>query len=184
MEMKPGIRYRVTKASKDKTFQIGDQVRIDDGGDLILYGENGGWIDASDLAKATHGWEIAVDREWVQGRLARLREQVAELEAAIRRSEDFDHYADALPIAEAALKAADVPKMQARIAKLEVELESHRRIYTRSDNDVAMVNALLDGSRQANSTLRARIAELEAAIAAIRGTVEAHAARRSSFGLG
>lgn len=84
MEMKAGIRYRVTKASNDETLQVGDQVLLDSDGDLILYSKNAGWIDAPKVAKATNGWEIAVDREWVENRLAKLREQVAELEAAIQ----------------------------------------------------------------------------------------------------
>lgn len=84
MEMQLNIRYRVTKASKGNTFQVGDQVSLDNNGDINVYGKNSGWIDAPDVAKATDGWEIAVDREWVQGRLAKLRKQVAELEVAIQ----------------------------------------------------------------------------------------------------
>lgn len=78
-EMKPNIRYIVTKASEDKTFRTGDKVRLLEDGDILT---THGWIEAEKVASATLGWEIEVDKEWQAARIAKLQAELARIEAA------------------------------------------------------------------------------------------------------
>lgn len=62
--MLPHIRYVVTKASDDGTFQIGDHIMLDENGDVYCR-EAGGWIDAEDVPDATQGMEYTVDERYL-----------------------------------------------------------------------------------------------------------------------
>ena len=54
--MTQGVRYVVTKKSKDGTFRRGDIIqRLDDG--AILCRQARGWIDAENVPEATKGME-------------------------------------------------------------------------------------------------------------------------------
>ena len=75
MNMQPGTRYRVTKASKDKTFRVGDQVALHEDGSILNYTVSG-WQEAADVSAATAGWEIAVDREWHSVKLKKLYAEI------------------------------------------------------------------------------------------------------------
>jgi hypothetical protein len=76
-EMKPGVRYVVTKASDDGTFEVGDHISLDAGGSITCV-EAQGWIDAEDVPDATVGMECEIDAEWLARKRAKL---MAELEA-------------------------------------------------------------------------------------------------------
>jgi len=58
----PGIRYRVTRASDDGTFQVGDVVSLCHDGDIMFHakalGEITSWVRATDVPEAIVGWEI------------------------------------------------------------------------------------------------------------------------------
>lgn len=62
--MLPHIRYVVTKASDDGTFQIGDHIMQYENGDVHCR-EAGGWIDAEDVPDATQGMEYTVDERYL-----------------------------------------------------------------------------------------------------------------------
>lgn len=66
--MKPGMRYIVTKASDDETFQIGDHIRLEPNG-AILCIEALGWVDADDVPAALVGMEYTPDIEYAKRKL-------------------------------------------------------------------------------------------------------------------
>ena len=76
--MEIGKRYVVTKASKDGTFEIGDHVSANDDGSINCL-EAGGWIEPADVAEATAGMEVGIDREWIEREKMRLIELLTEL---------------------------------------------------------------------------------------------------------
>lgn len=71
--MEIGRRYVVTKASDDGTFEVGDHVIANDDGSINCI-EAGGWIDPADVAEATAGMEVEIDREWLEKKKAKLLE--------------------------------------------------------------------------------------------------------------
>lgn len=75
--MEPGKRYKVTKASDDGTFEVGDHVWLNDDGSINCLEANG-WIDACDVPFATKGMVVGIDQEWVALRIRMLQ---ANLEA-------------------------------------------------------------------------------------------------------
>lgn len=113
------------------------------------------------------------------GRIAKLKSEIKELwtDCAILRAEnerlrqERDElrrfvYEDAPKIA--AKEVADqTAELEARLRETEAELELHKQIYTHTDNDIAIVNAQLRGSYQANKTLKtlAEAAEARAEVA-------------------
>lgn len=56
-KMEFGKRYIVTKASDDKTFQVGDHVHVEEDGAVVCR-EALGWIIASDVQEAIKGMEV------------------------------------------------------------------------------------------------------------------------------
>jgi hypothetical protein len=76
-EMKPGIRYIVTKESDDGTFEAGCRIKLDRDGKIINY-DAGGWLDAEDVPVAIKGMECEIDHKWLARRKAEL---LAELDA-------------------------------------------------------------------------------------------------------
>lgn len=79
-ELLLNIPYRVTRRSKDRTFELGDHIcRLSDG--AILCTEQGGWIDAKDVKAALVGVNAEVDREWLEGKVDHLRRELAALES-------------------------------------------------------------------------------------------------------
>jgi hypothetical protein len=75
--MKPGMRYIVTKASDDETFQIGDHIRLEPNG-AILCIEALGWVDAADVPAAIVGMQYEPDRVWAQRKLAEAERMMRE----------------------------------------------------------------------------------------------------------
>lgn len=80
-------RYIVTKASNDGTFTVGDQVwLLEDGAIMCKIAArpkalvSHGWIDPHEVPAATEGWEIEVDKNWLNARLTKLCAEIAELE--------------------------------------------------------------------------------------------------------
>ena len=73
--------YVITKASDDGTFTIGDHIVLCKDG-AIECKEAQGWIDASEVASASTGMEVSIDQEWIERRKQKLREELAELDAA------------------------------------------------------------------------------------------------------
>ena len=80
MNMKPGTRYIVTKASDDGTFEVGDRIMLEDDSSVINQ-QAGGWLDSADVAEATQGMEVAIDHEWYARRRAELQAELARLSA-------------------------------------------------------------------------------------------------------
>lgn len=86
--MIPKVRYTVTKASNDGTFTVGDQVwLLEDGAIMCKIAArpkalvSHGWINPPEVPAATEGWQIEVDGNWRDARIAKLRAEIAELEA-------------------------------------------------------------------------------------------------------
>lgn len=52
-----GVYYRVTKASKDGTFQVGDHVHVEEDGSVVCR-EALGWIIPSEAQEAIKGMEV------------------------------------------------------------------------------------------------------------------------------
>ena len=78
--MAVGKRYIVTKASDDGTFEIGDHVSMNAEGSINCR-EAQGWIDACNVAEASAGMVVEIDQEWITQRKAKLREELAALDA-------------------------------------------------------------------------------------------------------
>jgi hypothetical protein len=79
-DMQPGLRYIVTKASKNGEFQIGDRVQLEDDG-AISNVDAGGWMAVEDVPEATESAEFAIDAEWLARRKAELQMQLDLLNA-------------------------------------------------------------------------------------------------------
>lgn len=78
-DMRPGIRYIVTKASRHKEFQVGDRIGFDiKNTSTILNFDVCGWIDKDEIQAATEGMECEIDQKWLARRKQKLQ---AELEA-------------------------------------------------------------------------------------------------------
>ncbi|UOF76733.1 hypothetical protein [Caudoviricetes sp.] len=78
MTMQPGIRYIVTKDSKNKEFQEGDNIWILCNGDIMCRDAHG-WMPAEDVAEATRGMEIKIDEEWIAKKRAYLEREIIKL---------------------------------------------------------------------------------------------------------
>lgn len=78
--MEIGKRYVVTKASDDGTFVEGDHISMNADGSINCR-EAQGWIDTPDVAEATKGMKFEIDNNWAEMRKAKLRAELAALEA-------------------------------------------------------------------------------------------------------
>ena len=56
-KMEFGKRYIVTKASKDRTFQVGDHIHVEEDGSVVCR-EALGWIIPSEAQEAIEGMEV------------------------------------------------------------------------------------------------------------------------------
>lgn len=63
--MKPGMRYIVTKASDDGTFQVGDHILIEQDGSISCQ-EAHGWVEKEYIQEAMQGIEYEPDRAWAK----------------------------------------------------------------------------------------------------------------------
>jgi hypothetical protein len=73
-----GMRYVVTKASDDETFEIGDHIWPEDDGSVSCR-EAGGWVDVEDVPAALVGVETVEDQQWVATRRAQLLKELEKL---------------------------------------------------------------------------------------------------------
>ena len=78
-EMKLGVRYIVTKPSKNYEFQVGDHLWIYADG-AISCSEAGGFMPKEDVAEATEGMLVAVDAAWQAIRREKLQAQIDALD--------------------------------------------------------------------------------------------------------
>ena len=76
--MQQGLRYVVTKASDDETFEVGDHILLCANGDIVNRDAQG-WIDKVDVEEATRGMEVEVDSKWAERRRKKLLQELAEL---------------------------------------------------------------------------------------------------------
>lgn len=77
-DMQVGVRYVVTRESKNGEFQVGDRVWIEDD-DSIMCPAAHGWMPAEHVVDATEGWAIEVDENWAAARSAKLERQLEAL---------------------------------------------------------------------------------------------------------
>lgn len=80
--MKVGLRYVVTKASDDGTFNVGDHIWPEQDGSISCR-EAGGWVDEADVPEAIKGVETTIDREWANTKLAGLSKEYNDLVALL-----------------------------------------------------------------------------------------------------
>ena len=80
VSMKAGMRYIVTKASDDGTFQTGDHISVNTAGSINCI-EAQGWIDACDVAEASAGMAVDIDRKWIARQKAKMVAALAALDA-------------------------------------------------------------------------------------------------------
>ena len=85
-EMEVGKPYRVTKASDDGTFELGDHISLCADG-TINCTEAGGWIERCDVAEATKGMTVELDKDWIEARKRRLIEELNALAGTSGREE-------------------------------------------------------------------------------------------------
>lgn len=77
--MNVGTRYIVTKASADGEFQPGDHIALNADGS-INNREACGWMESCDVAAATRGMEVEIDKQWIERRKQRLLADLVALE--------------------------------------------------------------------------------------------------------
>ena len=58
--MRFGVRYVVTRDSKNREFQTGDKVRMEPDGAIMCPAAHG-WMAPEDVIEATEGWAIEPD---------------------------------------------------------------------------------------------------------------------------
>lgn len=63
--MKTGVRYVVTKASDDGTFETGDHISLNADGSINCR-QARGWIEECDVESSTKCMEVEIDREWIE----------------------------------------------------------------------------------------------------------------------
>lgn len=68
--MTPGMRYIVTKGSRDGTFQVGDHISLNEDG-TVSCREAMGWIEKEHVQEAMSGVEYEPDRAWAKWQLER-----------------------------------------------------------------------------------------------------------------
>ena len=79
MNLKPGIRYIVTKSGDDETIIKDDIIKADSGGTIFNFNANG-WIYAEHVEEAMKGVEAKVDITFYHEKRNLLRKQIEEIE--------------------------------------------------------------------------------------------------------
>lgn len=79
--MRFGVRYVVTRDSKNREFQTGDRVWMEPDG-LIMCPAAQGWMPPEDVIEATDGWAIEPDANWAAAMRADLERKLASLQHA------------------------------------------------------------------------------------------------------
>ena len=80
--LKQGIRYIVTKGTKDKTLIKGDRVYISENGDLVNYNA-GGWVDKQEVEKVIKGALFEVDIKHYYTRKKELSKSIERINAIL-----------------------------------------------------------------------------------------------------
>ena len=77
-DMKEGIHYIVTKGTKDRAFQKGDNVELCGLTKDILNKQAGGWMNLSDLKKSGYlaVVEVDIDINYLKKKIKRKKEQL------------------------------------------------------------------------------------------------------------
>lgn len=76
--MRFGVRYVVTRDSKNREFQTGDRVWMELDGSIMCPAAHG-WMPPEDVLEATDGWAIEPDANWAAAMRADLERQLAAL---------------------------------------------------------------------------------------------------------
>jgi hypothetical protein len=84
LSLQAGVRYIVTRDSKNQEFQCGDHIWLDEKDGSIICREAMGWMPAEDVEAATEGMEVAVDTEWIAARREKLERQLADLNQGVK----------------------------------------------------------------------------------------------------
>ena len=80
LNMRVGMRYVVTKASRDGEFEVGDRIWLLEDG-CIMNQQAAAWMPAADVAEATREMEIAPDADWAAAMRADLERKLLNLAA-------------------------------------------------------------------------------------------------------
>jgi hypothetical protein len=76
--MRVGVRYVVTRGSKNREFQVGDRVWLEDDGSIMCPAAHG-WMPPEDVVEAAEGWAIEPDANWAAAMRADLERKLAAL---------------------------------------------------------------------------------------------------------
>lgn len=76
--MRFGVRYVVTRDSKNREFQTGDRVWMEPDGSIMCPAAQG-WMPPEDVIEATEGWSIEPDANWAAAMRADLERKMAAL---------------------------------------------------------------------------------------------------------
>lgn len=76
--MRFGVRYVVTRSSKNCEFQTGDRVWMEPDGSIMCSAAQG-WMPPDDVMEATEGWAIEPDAKWAAAMRADLERKLAAL---------------------------------------------------------------------------------------------------------
>ena len=79
--MRFGVRYVVTRDSKNREFQIGDRVWMEPDGSIMCPAAQG-WMSPEDVIEATAGWAIEPDANLASAMRADLERKLAVLALA------------------------------------------------------------------------------------------------------
>jgi hypothetical protein len=71
-----GYRYIVTKASKNREFQVGDKIKLCDDGSILNL-KVAGLMPAEDVAEATFGMTVKLDLQWYKDQRQKLIAKLA-----------------------------------------------------------------------------------------------------------
>lgn len=81
-EMKIGVVYIVTQASKTGDFLVGERIKLLPDGDL-MHLDLGAWMEAEDLEDATEDMLVEIDKTWLTKKQNLLKEELEFLNSII-----------------------------------------------------------------------------------------------------
>ena len=74
-----GRRYVVIKESNNGTFVVGDHIRFNEDGSISCL-EAQGWVDTCDVAEATAGMLVKIDKKWIRLKKRKLLKELKSYE--------------------------------------------------------------------------------------------------------
>lgn len=78
-KIETGIRYIVTKRSKDHTFEVGDHIIFNLDGSISCLEEQG-WVDEEGVEEATKGMECCIDVVHIRNKIDQHLKQLEKLQ--------------------------------------------------------------------------------------------------------